>query len=102
MPTLQQKTQILKLKKEGADIIDIGGESTRPNSNTIDSLIEWNRVKSKIKYAKKNKFFVSIDTRKNFVLKKSLKLKINMLNDVSGLSFDNKMIKILKQTKSRI
>ena len=91
--------QILNLKTEGADIIDIGGESTRPNSNTIDSLIEWNRVKSKIKYAKKNKFFVSIDTRKNFVLKKSLKLKINMLNDVSGLSFDNRMIKILKKTQ---
>ena len=91
--------QILKLKTEGADIIDIGGESTRPNSNTIDSLIEWNRVKSKIKYAKKNKFFVSIDTRKSFVLKKSLKLKINMLNDVSGLSFDNRMIKILKKTQ---
>ena len=91
--------QILKFKTEGADIIDIGGESTRPNSNTIDSLIEWNRVKSKIKYAKKKNFFVSIDTRKSFVLKKSLKLKINMLNDVSGLSFDNRMIKILKQTQ---
>ena len=42
----------------------------------------------------KKNFFVSIDTRKSFVLKKSLKLKINMLNDVSGLSFDNRMIKI--------
>ena len=66
---------IKKLKKEGAEIIDIGGESTRPNSNTVDSKIEWNRVKSKIKYAKKNKIFVSLDTRKSFVLNKSLPFK---------------------------
>ena len=48
--------KILKFKTEGADIIDIGGESTRPNSNTTDSLVEWNRIKSKIKYAKKKIF----------------------------------------------
>jgi len=91
--------QIKKLKKEGAEIIDIGGESTRPNSDTVDSRIEWKRVKSKIKYAKKNKIFVSLDTRKSHVLKNSLSLKINLLNDVSGLVYDKEMINILKQTK---
>ena len=90
---------INKLKKEGAEIIDIGGESTRPNSNTIDENIEWNRVKSKIKYAKKNGIFVSLDTRKSLILKNSLPLKVNMLNDVSGLNFDDKMISILKKSK---
>tara|TARA_Y100000590_G_C15634662_1_gene982477 strand:+ start:442 stop:1497 length:1056 start_codon:yes stop_codon:yes gene_type:complete len=92
--------QIKKIKKEGGEIIDIGGESTRPNSNSVDKLTEWNRVKSKIKYAKKNRMFVSIDTQKSFVLEKCLPLKINLLNDVSGLSNDYKMINILK--KSRI
>ena len=91
--------QIKKLKKNGADILDIGGESTRPNSDTVDSATEWKRIESKIKYAKKNKFFVSLDTRKSFVLKKSLPFKINLLNDVSGLSHDQEMIKILKQTQ---
>tara|TARA_B100000029_G_scaffold428368_1_gene438244 strand:+ start:607 stop:1662 length:1056 start_codon:yes stop_codon:yes gene_type:complete len=91
--------QIKKLKKNGAEIIDIGGESTRPNSYTIDSLDEWNRVRSKLKYAKKNRMFISLDTRKSFVLNKSLPLKINLLNDVSGLSHDDKMINILKETK---
>ncbi len=91
--------QINKLKKEGAEIIDIGGESTRPNSNTIDDKIEWNRVKSKIKYAKKNNVFVSLDTRKSLVLKNSIPLKVNMLNDVSGLNYDDKMISILKKSK---
>ncbi len=91
--------QIKKLKKDGADIIDIGGESTRPNSDTVDDLIEWNRIKSKLNYAKKNKFVISLDTRKSFVLKKSLPLKINLLNDVSGLSHDSKMINLLKRSK---
>ena len=91
--------QIKKLKNDGADIVDIGGESTRPNSNTIDSKIEWNRVKSKIKFAKKNNIFVSLDTRKSFVLKKSLALKINLLNDVSGLNHDRGIIEIIRKTK---
>ena len=91
--------KIRKLKKDGADIIDIGGESTRPNSETVDNYVEWNRIKSKIKYAKKNKIFVSLDTRKSFVLKKCLPFKISLLNDVSGLSHDDKMINILKKTK---
>ena len=91
--------QITKLQKHGAEIIDIGGESTRPNSNTIDSKIEWNRIKSKIQYAKKKNFFVSLDTRKSFVLKKSLPFKIDLLNDVSGLNYDNNMVDLLKKSK---
>ncbi len=91
--------QIKKLKKEGAEIIDIGGESTRPNSDTVDTKVEWNRVKSKIKYAKKNKIMVSIDTRKSFVLKKSLLLNVDLLNDVSGLNYDKNMINVLKDSK---
>ena len=91
--------QIKKLKESGAEIIDIGGESTRPNSSTVNRLIEWNRIKSKLKYAKKNKIIVSIDTRKSFVLKKSLKFKINLLNDVSGLSHDSNIINILRLSK---
>ena len=64
----------------------------------MDSSIEWNRIKSKIKYAKKNKLFISLDTRKSFVLKKSLSFKINLLNDVSGLSHDVQMVNILRET----
>ena len=90
---------IKKLKKDGADIIDIGGESTRPNSDTVDNIVEWNRVKSKIKFARKNKIYISLDTRKSFVLKRSLSYKINLLNDVSGLSHDNLMVELLKKTK---
>ncbi len=91
--------KIKKLSKDGADIIDIGGESTRPNSDTVDKLIEWKRIKSKLKYAKRNKTIISLDTRKSFILKKSLPFKINLLNDVSGLNHDNEMISVLKLSK---
>tara|TARA_Y100001970_G_scaffold230456_1_gene286145 strand:+ start:944 stop:1999 length:1056 start_codon:yes stop_codon:yes gene_type:complete len=91
--------QIKKLKNEGAEIIDIGGESTRPNSDTVDTKVEWNRIESKIKYAKKNKIMVSIDTRKSFVLKKSLLYNVDLLNDVSGLNYDKNMINVLKYSK---
>ena len=87
------KRQIKKLKKDGADIIDIGGESTRPNSKTVDSMTEWARVKSKIKFAKRNKIFVSLDTRKSFVLKNSLPMKIDLLNDVSDQVMIRKSLK---------
>ncbi len=91
--------QIKIMKKQGADIIDIGGESTRPNSKTVKSTIEWNRIKSKIKYARKIRCFVSLDTRKSFVFRKAFPLKINLLNDVSGLSHDKEMLNLLKQTQ---
>jgi len=47
--------QIKKLSRDGADMIDIGGESTRPYSDTVDSSIEWKRIKLKLQYAKKIK-----------------------------------------------
>ncbi len=92
--------QIKKLINQGADIIDIGGESTRPNSDTVDSKIEWERIKSKIKYAKKKGIFVSIDTRKSSILKKAIPFKINLLNDVSGLNHDKEMVNVLKKSKT--
>ena len=50
------KRQIDKLNKDGATIIDIGGESTRPGSKTVSQLKEWNRIKSPLKYLKKKIF----------------------------------------------
>ncbi len=97
--TRMANKQINKLVNDGADMIDIGGESTRPNSNPVDGFVEWRRIKSKLKYAKRSRVFISLDTRKSFILKKSLPLKINLLNDVSGLRYDSKMIKILKESK---
>ena len=96
---LLAKRQINKLIKDGSKIIDVGGESTRPGSNEVMKLKEWNRIKNSMKYLKKKKIFVSLDTRKSFVMKNALNYKLDLINDVSGLSHDKDTIKILKKTK---
>ncbi len=93
------KRQIKKLIIDGAKIIDIGGESTRPGSKEILPTEEWLRVKKVMGYLKSKKYFVSLDTRKSFVMKKALKYKLDLVNDVSGLSYDNETINFLKNSK---
>jgi len=86
----------LALAQSGAKILDIGGESTRPGSKPISSKIEWLRINKTLKkLVKKN--IVSLDTRKSDIMEKGIKLGVNIINDVSGLSFDHNTINILKK-----
>ena len=82
--------RIKKLIKSGADIIDIGGESTRPGSKVINPKNELERVKRVIKNFKKifSKTLLSIDTRKSQVIDYALKIKVDIVNDVSCFKFD--------------
>ena len=84
------------LFKHGANIVDIGGESTRPGSKTIKIKVEWNRINSTIKKFKK-KNVLSLDTRKSEVMEKGIKTGIKLINDISGLKYDKKSISILKK-----
>ena len=61
--------------KAGADVIDVGGESTRPGSKTIDPSVEWKRVKSIIQNFKKKykEKCLSLDTRKSSIISKGIK-----------------------------
>ena len=93
--------QINLMIKSGASIIDIGGESTRPGAKIINDKNEWSRVKEIIKKAKK-KFantIISLDTRKSFVMEKGISQGINIINDVSGLSFDKKSLNTISSSK---
>ncbi len=91
--------QIKKLIKSGSQIIDIGAESTRPGSSDVSSEIEWKRLITGLRYLSKKNTFISLDTRKSEIMKKSIPFKINLINDVSGLSYDNETINILKNSK---
>ena len=93
--------QAKKMIKDGASIIDIGGESTRPGSKTINEKKEWGRVKNAIIKIKKNfpKTFLSLDTRKSYVMNKGINNKVNIINDVSGLNFDKKSFKVINSKK---
>ena len=85
------------LVKQGCKILDIGGESTRPGAKDINKIIEWKRINKTLKKIKKLKRLVSLDTRKSWVMEKGIKNRINIINDVSGLSYDKNTIDILKK-----
>ena len=88
--------QAIKMYAAGADIIDIGGESTRPGSKSVNVKLEWNRINKVLKLICK-KFPVSLDTRKSQIMKKGIKCGIKIINDVSGLNYDVQTIEILKK-----
>jgi dihydropteroate synthase len=80
---------------EGADIIDIGGESTRPGSTAVDSGTEINRT-APLVHAIATRFdvSVSIDTTKCLVAKAALHSGAEIINDISGLRFDEKLAEV--------
>ena len=92
--TNKARAHIKSMIKAGVKIIDIGGESTRPGSKTINPNLEWKRIKTIIKNFKKEfkRINLSIDTRKSEVMIHSIKYKADIINDVSGFEFDEKSL----------
>ena len=87
------------LVKKGCEILDIGGESTRPGAKDINKIIEWKRINKTLKKIKKLNTFISLDTRKSYIMEKGIKNNVNLINDVSGFSYDSKTKNILKKYK---
>lgn len=89
----------LKMIDEGADIIDLGGESTRPGSDPVSLDEELERTIPVIKKLKslRNDIVISIDTTKSKVAEQALNNGASIINDISGLTFDDKMIIVAKQ-----
>ena len=85
--------QVIKLVGDGADIIDIGGESTRPDAQPINIAEELNRVIPVIKAIRENGIDVpiSIDTRNYVTAKAAIEAGANIVNDVSGLDYDKNL-----------
>jgi len=92
------KNHAIKMFSSGANIIDVGGESTRPGSDEINEKTEWSRVEKIIRSTSK-KIPLSLDTRKSYVMERGIKCGVKLINDVSGLRYDNKTISILKKYK---
>jgi dihydropteroate synthase len=79
----------LRLEAEGADILDIGGESTRPGSDGVDLDEECRRVLPVIQaLAKQSRARLSIDTRKAEVMRRAALEGAHIINDVSALGHD--------------
>ncbi len=88
----------LEMFDSGANIIDIGGESTRPGSKAIDNKTEWKRIEKVIKLLSK-KIPISLDTRKSEIMKSGIKYGVKIINDVSGLDYDSETTDVLKKYK---
>jgi len=87
---------------EGVDIIDIGGESSRPGSDRISIQEELDRILPVVSKIRDNYDIpISIDSMKSDVVEELLPFKIDIINDISSLS-DNNFINILKKTDTYI
>ena len=93
--------QAEKLILDGADIIDVGGESTRPGHVQITSEEEISRVVPIIEKISKNlNTIISIDTYKYDVAEEAIKAGANIINDIWGLQYDNgEMAELVKKSK---
>jgi dihydropteroate synthase len=85
----------MELAKEGAEIIDVGGESTRPGARPVPEEEEIRRVVPVVKQLAKEGLIISVDTRKAKVAQAALEAGAKLINDVSGLQYDKKMAKII-------
>jgi dihydropteroate synthase len=82
------------LQREGADIIDIGGESTRPGSDPVPVDEELRRVIPAIEAAQQFGVPISIDTTKAAVASAALEAGAEIINDISGLRFDTELERV--------
>ena len=76
----------LRMVKEGASIIDIGGESSRPGSQPVNAKEELDRVVPVVKGLVERNIPISVDTYKPEVAREALELGANMINDITGLT----------------
>lgn len=89
--------RIEQLLAEGADIIDVGGESSRPFAQTVSAAEELARVLPAIhKIRERSSIPISIDTTKAMVAKEAVAAGATVVNDISALSFDSEMIEVVR------
>ena len=99
----------LQMVQEGADIIDIGGESTRPGAKPVSAEEELNRVlpvlkelKKELEIQKLKKVWISVDTYKSSVAEAVLEEGADIINDISGLTFDPRMADVVVKYQSPV
>jgi dihydropteroate synthase len=93
----------MTLIRDGADIIDVGGESTRPYSQPTSVREELKRVVPVIEGIRAlSEIPISIDTYKSQVAREALAAGANMVNDVSGLLFDPEMGRVVSEAGSHV
>jgi dihydropteroate synthase len=96
-------TQAMQLVAEGADILDIGGESSRPGAEPVSLEEELRRTIPVIAALRsKTDIPISIDTYKGEVARAALEAGADMINDISALRFDPSMAKLAAETEAPV
>ncbi len=99
----QAVEQGLRLQNDGADILDIGGESTRPGATPVDLDEELRRTIPVIqRLAREVRIPISIDTTKSEVARQALAAGADIVNDISGLTFDPQMLDVCRNADAGI
>ena len=91
----------VSLKKYGADIIDVGAESTRPGADVLDVEEEINRLKEVVSSLLQKNILISVDTYKEKTSIEMLKLGVRIINNVSGI-FTEKLIEAVLRYSAKI
>lgn len=91
------RSRIEALIEEGADILDIGGESTRPGADPVPMEEEWSRVAPALESAAMSRVRISIDTRKAEIARRALHAGAHVFNDVSALTYDPQSMAVAQE-----
>jgi dihydropteroate synthase len=93
----------LELESEGADFVDIGGESSRPGSEFISATEELKRIIPVIKGLQgKLNIPISVDTLKAEVAEKAIVAGAEIINDISAMTFDQRMAYVISDSKAAV
>ena len=97
------KEKLLSLIADGADVIDIGAESTKPFSEPVSAKLQLEKLLPILEFTNKNcDIKISIDTRSAEVAQEVLKLGNYIINDVSGLDYDPKMVQVVAKNNATV
>jgi len=90
---------IKKMEQDGADFVDVGGMSTAPYLTTmVSEKLESKRVMSAIKIIQQvSNLPISVDTCRAYVAKQALEIGVDIINDISGLKYDENMHKVIEK-----
>lgn len=90
--------------RDGADIIDVGGETTRPGSLSVKADEELRRIIPIIKKIHQNypEVIISADTNKSLVAEEALKAGASIINDISGTTFDPRLLDVVKKYEAAL
>ncbi len=91
----------LEMEEQGADIIDLGAESTRPDSKRVSAEEEWRRLLPVLKLLRdKLTVPLSLDTYKSEIAERALQFGVSIFNDPSGLTFDANLAKVAAESNA--